>query len=454
MHHPLLRASFELLDERGVSGTRQVTIEADAADHVAEILEESSVARGPLLLLDDPTTHDVAGCRALRSFKRRGWPVVHHCCVTADGSALRCTDRSVDALFDELRDAHVTHVLAVGAGTVTDIAKLFAADRDIPVYSFATAPSMNGYTSAISAILLDGIKQTVPTRAPAVCVADPRVLADAPASMIGAGLGDAYSRFVASSDWKLSHRLHGTVYDAPLASLLERAARSLRSIPPRLSSDRGAAVEELAIILYVTGLAQQAALPGTQASGGEHLVSHYLDMLAGHPDFAHHADLHGRQVAVGTLFAARVFERLRDLPFDRLDPEALAASHPTREEFEASIRAHFRGLADSVLRKTLRSYPSRRRLIEQLRGYELAAFDLDGEAMAPWTPVETLEAELAMGGAPVSFEEIGVNERLMRDVTVWCRHVRDRFTALHLGGQLGFDEEIFVRIGTGMLHAR
>ena len=49
---------------------------------------------------------------------------------------------------------------------------------------------------------------------------------------------------------------------------------------------------------------QGSSLP---ASGGEHLVSHTLDMMS-HVDGVPH-DLHGRQVGVSTILVAAMYER-------------------------------------------------------------------------------------------------------------------------------------------------
>jgi glycerol-1-phosphate dehydrogenase [NAD(P)+] len=44
------------------------------------------------------------------------------------------------------------------------------------------------------------------------------------------------------------------------------------------------------------------------ASGGEHILSHTLDMMSTVDGVDH--DLHGRQVGIGTIFAAAVYERI------------------------------------------------------------------------------------------------------------------------------------------------
>ena len=84
-------------------------------------------------------------------------------------------------------------VAAVGSGTVNDLGKEIAHRRGVPCFVLATAASMNGYTSAIVALLENGLKTTRPTTPPVAVFADPNVLMDAPRALTLAGRGDLVS---------------------------------------------------------------------------------------------------------------------------------------------------------------------------------------------------------------------------------------------------------------------
>ena len=111
-----------------------------------------------------------------------------------------------------------------------------------PYVVFATAPSMNGYTSTNAAITVDGHKQSLPAAAPLGVFIDLEVLAAAPARMIRAGLGDSLCRPTAQADWLLSHHLLGTPYRARAVRAAgrrrARAARRARSAAARRSRRR------------------------------------------------------------------------------------------------------------------------------------------------------------------------------------------------------------------------
>ena len=57
-------------------------------------------------------------------------------------------------------------LVAVGSGTINDLCKYAAAKDGKPYVVFATAPSMNGYTSMNAAITVDGHKKTLPAATP------------------------------------------------------------------------------------------------------------------------------------------------------------------------------------------------------------------------------------------------------------------------------------------------
>jgi glycerol-1-phosphate dehydrogenase [NAD(P)+] len=126
----------------------------------------------------------------------------------------------VHAGFDQvdLVQANIEHgkaLVALGSGTVTDIAKhaayLFHQEHpglDPVVYICCqTANSVTAYAANMAVLLKDGVKRTFPSRYPTAIISDLRVLASAPKAMTVAGLGDCCARFVAYGDWYLASAL-------------------------------------------------------------------------------------------------------------------------------------------------------------------------------------------------------------------------------------------------------
>jgi len=198
-------------------------------------------------------------------------------------------------------------LIAVGSGTINDLCKYAAATDGKPYAVFATAPSMNGYTSTNAAITVDGHKQSLAAAAPAGVFIDLEVLAQAPARMIRAGLGDSLCRSTAQADWLLSHQLLGTPYRRAPFALLAPDESMLLDDPEALFTGDPEAMRGLARTLVLSGHGMTICGGSYPASQGEHLISHYIDMFApsGRATF-----FHGEQVAVATLTMARIQEEI------------------------------------------------------------------------------------------------------------------------------------------------
>ena len=243
-------------------------------------------------------------------------------------------------------------VIALGSGTITDIAKHAAylydqrhPDQPRMVYICCpTANSVTAYAANMAVLLKDGVKRTIPSRYPTAIVADLRVLASAPKEMTVAGLGDCCARFVAYGDWYLASALGLVDYysEVPLALLdnldsilLENAA----GIGQRTTD--GEAVVMRALLL--AGIAQSIVNMSAPISGTEHVISHVLDMIADH--YQRSLALHGAQVGVATITAAGLYQRF----LDTFDPTAvnIDACYLDDEQLRAYIRRIFRSIDPS-----------------------------------------------------------------------------------------------------------
>jgi glycerol-1-phosphate dehydrogenase [NAD(P)+] len=213
--------------------TRQVTIAESLEGDETELVAGLDLGRR-LAVVSDENTRAVLGERVLEALGGIAQvtdirlPRRPH----ADGAtvdAIRHESGSCDAL------------IAVGAGTINDLCK-YAAARDRKPYAvFATAPSMNGYTSVNAAITIDGHKKSLPATAARGVFMDLEVLAQAPPRMIRSGLGDSICRPTAQADWLLAHLLLDHPYrEAPFALLAEDEAELFDRSEALMAGDLGA----------------------------------------------------------------------------------------------------------------------------------------------------------------------------------------------------------------------
>jgi glycerol-1-phosphate dehydrogenase [NAD(P)+] len=317
-------------------------------------------------------------------------------------------------------------IVAVGAGTINDLCKYAAALEKKPYAVFATAPSMNGYTSANAAITVDGHKKSLPAAAPAAVFMDLEVLAAAPARMIRAGLGDSLCRPTAQADWLLSHVLRGTSYRHAPFALLEADEPALLENPEALVEGDIDAIGALARTLVLSGFGMTICGGSYPASQGEHLISHYIDMFApaGRAEY-----FHGEQVAVATLTMARIQEHLLSRA-----PPAPTASTVTSDQLRSRFGVE---TGETCWRE-----------FEKKRLDDRGAADLAGRIDASWQtvrarvaaaaiPAARLSAVLQRIGGPTKPADIGLSPDFYAMAVRNARYLRDRYTFLDLADDAG-----------------
>ncbi|MBB4063719.1 iron-containing alcohol dehydrogenase [Gellertiella hungarica] len=266
-----------------------------------------------LAVVSDPNTNDAMGARVARAL--RAIATVDEVVIDVD----EATEAHVEEVKERTR--HADGVVAVGSGTLQDLVKHATFLDGRKFATFATAASMNGYTSVTASITAaNGFKQSLKSHASQGIFMDVEVAARAPAFLARAGLGDCLCRSTAQVDWRLSNALFGTTYfEAPFTiqmdderDLLKRAA----------GVDKGdhAAIRTLYKVLTWVGLGTVFTGTSHHGSMSEHMISHWIDMFAGDD---HPGTLHGHQVG----YAAVSMSRLQNAIFRSPVPPVLK---PTR----------------------------------------------------------------------------------------------------------------------------
>lgn len=350
-----------------------------------------------------------------------------------------CDDDRVEWFEDEIAATHAVAAIAVGSGTINDVVKLASSRRGIPMACVGTAPSMNGFTSGIAAVLSDGVKTTQPCDAAVAVIADLDVMAEAPARMIQSGLGDLLSKPVSNSDWMLSARLIGSQHSKDAMGIIEAGSRMLDGVAAKLPSRDREAVAGLCGSLMLSGLAMSVAGSSSPASGGEHLISHYIDMTAHAFDLPY--DFHGCQVGVGTLTTAHLYERFRALDPADIDVEARVAALAPWDEYEAMLRERFGPLFGAVQKHARPGYPSAETLRARLQQIVDEWDVLTDEIGVMLRTRASLEEELSAAGCPTRFRDLDVARDRAREAIVWSKDIRNRYTILHVAWELGLLDE-------------
>lgn len=392
-------------------------------------------------VIADARTLEIEGHRVRQLLDEAGLLVHIHQVDDSEGKSPICSSIRGESIARALALHGADLIISVGSGTLTDLGKLAARSLNVPHVAVATAASMNGFTSGLAAVLDDGVKLTSPAPAPVAVFAHPETLRNAPKEMSASGLGDLHSKPVSSADWRLGHLLNGAPWDVPVVELLETVSELMDGVAEGLRDGITDAFGQLFAGLCLTGVAMQAASKGSQASGAEHLISHYLDMIAGSPSFNHTASTHGAQVAVGCMVSIEAWT----FALNRI-----ASKHPLGEipayltDLDAQNRlidSHFRDLAPSVramFEKSPTSDNTRHGRRDQLQREGLA---LLRDAASSLRPRESLEHELEIAGCATRFVDLEIDETLAAQTIRFAPWVRARYTILHLIDELGWYEE-------------
>ncbi|WP_162916481.1 sn-glycerol-1-phosphate dehydrogenase [Dongia deserti] len=407
--------------------TRAVTLGRSLAGAEAELIRPLALGRR-LAVVSDPTTHAVLGARVESALKSLGkvesvvLPNRPHA-DTETVARICAATRSADAL------------IAVGSGTINDLCKYASACDRKPYAVFATAPSMNGYTSLNAAITVDGLKKSLPAQAPVGAFFDLSILAAAPVRMIRSGLGDSLCRSTAQTDWLLAHLLFDQPYRTmPFALLADDEPELFASAGAPMKGDLEA-MEKLVRTLLLSGFGTAICGTSLPASQGEHLISHYGDMLQepGRP-----FSLHGEQIGVTTLTMARLQGRMLDGP-----PPVVSADHSSEEDFI--------GLFGATLGRSCWKEFRLKRLTAEIAeavNQRIASQweEIRNTLAASFVRAEVLERVLREAIAPRAPEDLGWSRASYSEAVRHARKIRNRYTFLDFAADAGILESAIPEI--------
>jgi glycerol-1-phosphate dehydrogenase [NAD(P)+] len=264
-------------------------------------------------------------------------------------------------------------------------------------------------------------------------VLDSDVLSAAPPRMTRAGFGDLCSKPVSGADWTLSHWLGFDPICPTAMALADDAVAAARAKAGAIGCSEAEAVSTLGAALVLSGFAMDLAGMSSPASGGEHLISHYLDISA--DGWGRKPWLHGEQVAVGTALSLALYERIRSCGA----PDRSTA--PLDEDDEPTLRACHSHLDPEALSELI-GQAQRKRSRQPDRAARRSRYASEWPAL--WNRLDTqlgsaagLIADLRAAGVPTRFDQIDVPLDRARHVARTARHMRDRYTVLDWAADLG-----------------
>ena len=386
----------------------KIYVEKGAISHLAELCREYT----RVLLVADENTYSAAGKQTEGALT--GKKITR---VIFDGSTVLIPDeKAIETVEKQTQGQEI--IVGIGSGVIQDLCKYVSHFNKIPYMVVATAPSMDGYASSGAAMILKGMKETVPAGLPKAIVADTEVLRNAPMEMIKAGFGDIIGKYSALNDWKLSTIVNGEYFcDYIYNVTYEMIDKTLKTAKGLLNREEES-VKAVTEALMIVGIMMSFATNSRPASGSEHHLSHFFEItgiVKNQPYFAH-----GIDVFYSTYVTAQLREKLLEISYPK------AQFTPNRNTYECDINEAY-GVVGSgciALQDKLGTYKKDRGSVYNSREQEIKAV-LSEMPTADEIKSMLDMVELDLGEFYALYGEDKINTAIK-----YAKDLKDRYTVL------------------------
>ena len=409
----------------------RIELYSGALNRLPEMLKELQI-RHPFLLMDQ-NTKSAAGDRVMNLLDQAYIPYTF-ACMPAEPK-LQADSVALPPMLSQVKDSDF--VLGIGSGVINDICKMLGMQSGLQSGIVSTAPSMDGYASNSSAMIVDGVKTTLYNHSPVLVLCDLDVLKSAPAELRGAGIGDMAAKAISIAEWKIAHLVNQEYFCPPIAeAMLTACGKALRNAEACMLGEE-IAVKELTEGLLLSGIAMSMAQVSRPASGSEHTLSHLMDMLSIARKTPHR--LHGLQVGYGVRVALLAYEALTDIQDLPSDPYSVLRQFD-QARWTQDMRRMFGDQADGLIRIA----HSEQRNTEAALRYRAAM------ARAKWAEIQTIlrvvltqkqaltdALDEAYIPALQDAEALGISKEDVLDLFVHAKDLRARYIMPAMAFDLG-----------------
>jgi len=370
-----------------------------------------------ILLVADRNTYRVCGAQVEALLGRKAETVL---VFDSGDKPLIPNEAALEALEAKVTEA-TQLIIGVGSGVINDLCKQISFQKNLPYFIVATAPSMDGYTSVGSALILKGMKVTLTARPPMGIVADTKVLKSAPLDMLQAGVGDVVGKYSCLNDWKLAALVRGEYFCQKVYDLVYEAAQTVESLAEAVVARDEKALAALMEALVAVGFEMSYVGNSRPASGSEHHLSHFFEItgiLDDKPYFSHGIDVVCSAVVTAAIRERVIASKPQPFSFDR-------------KAWENAVRRIYSTSADEVIR-----------LQDKMGWYLEEGFE---NVLEKWDEIVALLSEAPtraqmldmvrrIGLDYSEFEALYGQEKI-RDAILYAKDLKDRYTVLWLAYQ-------------------
>ncbi len=419
----------ELFEGISISPIKYILIDENVLKEVPYVLNDLGVKKS-ITVICDQNTYDAAGEEVIGYLKDFNVTLCKF-----DKSHLIPDERSLGEIILRM-DPKSEFLCAIGSGTINDLTRFVSFKTKIPYGIVATAPSMDGYTSSVSPLIVNGFKRTYNAGYPQFVIGDLGVLSGAPYDMITSGFGDIIGKYTSLADWMVSSVVIGEKFSEDIANIvrnsIERCVKNAQKIKIRDKS----AVKNIMDALVLSGIAMLKVGNSRPASGLEHHIAHYIEIKAlmdgKIPPF------HGSSVGVAEVIASEIYHKIFSLNSDEVQKMIAEANFETEEEYTERIKSIYGPISNEIFKETGKFYVDKFER-EKRQKQIVANWDYLKEWVHENVPESYRVKDLLKSiDAPTTLQDINVKMDL-NEIVKNAKEIRKRYTILRLAEDIGLD---------------
>ena len=396
---------------------KDIIIESEAIKKLSMIMEKEGFKN--ITIICDENTYAAAGEEIKEIIPKGKF-------INLKSENLHANEIAVQKVYECLSVENDV-LIALGSGTIHDITRYVAYNKDIPFISVPTAASVDGFVSTVAAMTWKGDKKTFTAVSPIYVVADTDIFKEAPYRLTASGVSDLIGKYTALVDWKISSIVIGEYICNKVCNMEIDAVNKLCECVDDLVLGKSEAYEQLMYALILSGLAMQIIGNSRPASGAEHHMSHLWEMEV----INKHLDAyHGEKVSVGLILVMEEYKKIkksiengrcRVKKYYGLEEDILKEVFKSREMYDSIMKEN---TPDPLLNVN--------KVILQNRLESIA------EILEKLPTLDFVKNTLKRAKAVTTLEEIGLSNDVKQNSIRVSPYVRNRLTLMRISKMLEY----------------
>ena len=396
---------------------KDIIIESEAIKKLSMIMEKEGFKN--ITIICDENTYAAAGEEIKEIIPKGKF-------INLKSENLHANEIAVQKVYECLSVENDV-LIALCSGTIHDITRYVAYNKDIPFISVPTAASVDGFVSTVAAMTWRGDKKTFTAVSPIYVVADTDIFKEAPYRLTASGVSDLIGKYTALVDWKISSIVIGEYICNKVCNMEIDAVNKLCECVDDLVLGKLEAYEQLMYALILSGLAMQIIGNSRPASGAEHHMSHLWEMEV----INKHLDAyHGEKVSVGLILVMEEYKKIkksiengrcRVKKYYGLEEDMLKEVFKSREMYDSIMKEN---TPDPLLNVN--------KVILQNRLESIA------EILEKLPTLDFVKNTLKRAKAVTTLEEIGLSNDVKQNSIRVLPYVRNRLTLMRISKMLEY----------------